>query len=593
MAEIFVASHLDLSARDSSALLEAIRQAQARFIAETSPREAFSDLLDILLSITESEYGFIGEVFSKNDGTPFLKTHSITNIAWNEDTRALYDKYTADQGMEFHNLNTLFGRVLVTGKPVIANDSASDPRAGGLPPGHPAMRSFMGLPFFFSGNLVGMIGVANHPNGYTQELVDWLTPFLNTCATLIVGYRNSRDRTLAEEALRESREMLKVVLDSIPERVFWKDRDSVYLGCNKHFARDAGLESAQQIVGKNDFELSWCRQAELYQADDQQVIHSGVPKLNFEETQTRPDGTRLWLKTSKVPLKDPGGNVFGVIGVYEDITEQKWAETELARYREHLEELVGERTRKLQKAQGELVRKERLATLGQLTATVSHELRNPLGAMRPSLYIIEKNSDSNDARVQQAIERIDRNIDRCDRIIDELLDFTRITELHLNATRIDEWLELLIDEQLIPADIHVEKNLSLKDVELPIDRDRLRRAVINVVENACHAMLEHEQSLKARKGSRLDIATGSREGRVEIVISDSGPGIPEELREKIFEPLFSTKSFGVGLGMPAVKQIMQQHGGGIEIDTAAGHGTRITLWLPGNTADRDDEEVAA
>ncbi|MGB5179241.1 MAG: ATP-binding protein [Gammaproteobacteria bacterium] len=438
-----------------------------------------------------------------------------------------------------------------------------------------------------------MIGVANHPNGYTQELVDWLTPFLNTCATLIVGYRNSRDRTLAEEALRESKAMLQIVLDSIPERVFWKDRDSVYLGCNQHFARDAGLESARQIVGKNDFELSWHREAERYQADDRQVIHSGVPKLNFEETQTRPDGTQLWLKTSKVPLRDLDANVTGVIGVYEDITEQKLSETELANYREHLEELVMERTRSLRNAQDELVRKERLATLGQLTATVSHELRNPLGAMRPSLYIIEKHSDRNDARLQQAIERIDRNIDRCDRIIDELLDFTRITELNLSATRIDEWLELVIDEQVIPADIHVEKNLSLKDVELPVDRDRLRRAVINVVDNACHAMLENDQLLKARKGSRLDITTGSHDGRVEIIITDSGPGMPQEVREKIFEPLFSTKSFGVGLGMPAVKQIMQQHRGGVEIETAAGHGTSITLWLPGNAADLDGEEVAA
>jgi hypothetical protein len=90
-------------------MLEAIRQAQARFIVETSPRESFGDLLDVLLSITESEYGFIGEVFSKDDGAPYLKTHSITNIAWSEETRALYDTCVADQGMEFHNLNTLFG----------------------------------------------------------------------------------------------------------------------------------------------------------------------------------------------------------------------------------------------------------------------------------------------------------------------------------------------------------------------------------------------------------------------------------------------------------------------------------------------------
>ena len=130
MVQIFEASRLGLMARDSSAMLEAIRQAQSRFIVDTTPRESFGDLLNILLSITESEYGFIGEVFKKDDGAPYLKTHSITNIAWNEETSALYDKYTADQGMEFHNLKTLFGQVLVTGKPVIANEPAERPACG-------------------------------------------------------------------------------------------------------------------------------------------------------------------------------------------------------------------------------------------------------------------------------------------------------------------------------------------------------------------------------------------------------------------------------------------------------------------------------
>ena len=229
MTDIFDATSFDLSMRDSSAMLEAIRQAQSRFIVDTTPRESFGDLLNILLSITESEYGFIGEVFRKDDGAPFLKTHSITNIAWNDETRALYDKYTSEQGMEFHNLKSLFGQVLVTGKPVIANEPASDPRAGGLPPGHPAMRSFMGLPFFFNGKMVGMIGVANHPKGYTDEMVDWLAPFLNTCATLIVGYQNTRDRAQAEQALQEANHYFKAVLQAVPDLMFELDGTGKYL----------------------------------------------------------------------------------------------------------------------------------------------------------------------------------------------------------------------------------------------------------------------------------------------------------------------------------------------------------------------------
>ncbi len=130
----------------------------------------------------------------------------------------------------------------------------------------------------------------------------------------------------AEDALLESQRMLQLVLNSIPVRVFWKDRDSVYLGCNQHFAEDAGLESPEQIIGKNDFELSWQEQAELYRSDDQRVMQSGVPSLSYEEPQSRLDGSRLWLQTSKVALKDLGGNIFGIMGVYEDITERKLAE---------------------------------------------------------------------------------------------------------------------------------------------------------------------------------------------------------------------------------------------------------------------------
>ena len=139
-------------------------------------------------------------------------------------------------------------------------------------------------------------------------------------------FRDISERKKTEEALQESQKMLQLVLNSIPVRVFWKDRECVYLGCNQHFARDAGLEFPEQIIGKNDFELSWREHAELYRADDQQVMQDDVSKLNYEEPQTSPDGTPLWLRTSKLPLKDLDGNIFGIMGVYEDITERKRAE---------------------------------------------------------------------------------------------------------------------------------------------------------------------------------------------------------------------------------------------------------------------------
>ena len=262
------------------------------------------------------------------------------------------------------------------------------------------------------------------------------------------------------------------------------------------------------------------------------------------------------------------------------VTKRIQAEESLAKYREHLEELVKKRTQELQDTQDELVRKERLATLGQLTATVSHELRNPLAAMRPSLYFIRKKVGLEDDRLTQAIERLDRNVSRCDHIIDELLDFTRITDMELETVVLDDWLMGVLSEQTIHPDICFIQTLSLGDCTIEIDVNRLRRAVTNVIDNACHAMQEENDPGRVRSGSRLTIETVRQGDWIEICIQDTGIGIPEDVLPKIFEPLYSTKGFGVGLGMPIIKQILEQHGGRAEVASEQGKGTQITLWLP-------------
>ena len=124
--------------------------------------------------------------------------------------------------------------------------------------------------------------------------------------------------------LSSSNSMLQLVLDSIPTRVFWKDRNLVYLGGNQHFLRDAGASSVEDLKGKTDYDLAWSRdQADAFRADDQEVMRSGKAKLNIEEPQTQADGGTSWLQTSKVPLFDDHGKVIGVLGTYTDITERK------------------------------------------------------------------------------------------------------------------------------------------------------------------------------------------------------------------------------------------------------------------------------
>ena len=126
--------------------------------------------------------------------------------------------------------------------------------------------------------------------------------------------REVEERTKAEENAISSQHMLSLVLDAIPVGVFWKDTDLNYLGCNINFSQDTGLKSPGEVVGKNDHQLSWSDRANLYQTDDRHVLLSGVAKLNYEELQTKADNSVVWLKTSKIPLRNPDGSIFGVLG---------------------------------------------------------------------------------------------------------------------------------------------------------------------------------------------------------------------------------------------------------------------------------------
>ncbi len=160
-----------------------------------------------------------------------------------------------------------------------------------------------------------------------------LVEFVGTCMDVT-------ERKKAEDELHRSRQMLQSILDTIPQRVFWKDRNSVYLGCNQPFAGDAGLRNPAEIAGKSDSDLAWSGVAELYRADDRVVMDQKLPKLNFEEPQNRRDGSQLWLRSNKLPLRDRTGKVTGIIGTYEDITERRQAEQALAQAEEKFRSLV-------------------------------------------------------------------------------------------------------------------------------------------------------------------------------------------------------------------------------------------------------------
>ncbi|MBF0550080.1 MAG: HAMP domain-containing histidine kinase [Deltaproteobacteria bacterium] len=245
---------------------------------------------------------------------------------------------------------------------------------------------------------------------------------------------------------------------------------------------------------------------------------------------------------------------------------------------------LSRRTQDLQAAQEKLIKSERLAALGQLTATVSHEIRNPLGTVRNSLFTIDEVIRGQGLlRAERALDRAERSIVRCDRIIEELLDYTRIKSLELKLTSLEDWLGHFLDEYQIPKEIELVRIL-LPRLQVSIDRERFRRCLINVIDNALQAMTAMqtpaEMAGQGEKAAKLTIETRQISDQIEILVTDTGPGITADQLEKIFEPLYSTKSFGVGLGLPIVRQIMDQHGGGVDIETEPGQGTVFILWLP-------------
>jgi signal transduction histidine kinase len=222
------------------------------------------------------------------------------------------------------------------------------------------------------------------------------------------------------------------------------------------------------------------------------------------------------------------------------------------------------------------LKSERLSVLGQLTATVAHELRNPLSAIRNTLFTVRQLAASAGVKLDRPVARMERSIERCDRIISDLLEYTRNRELNRSDLCFDRWVADLLAEQNVPATIALSTELRAADAVVPADADRLRRVVINLVENAAQALGENP----AERERKLSVHTAVTGGSLVLTVNDTGPGIPPENLGRIFEPLFSTKSFGTGLGLPTVKQIVNQHDGIIAVDSEVGRGTCVTIRLP-------------
>ena len=332
--------HFENKLSENNALLASISRAQNHYIAAADDRAIFDGILTDVLNLTDSKLGFIGGIDYEDHGKPCLNTYALLDANWNEQERRYYEQHVP-QAMNFTNLDTLFGNTIQNSKILISNDPQDSHHAPGLPADHPPLHNYMSIPLFYGDTLVGVIGIANREAGYNSELSEYLEPLIASCGNLISAIQSNQSRIQAEMAVQHSRRMLHLVLDNIPVRVFWKDTNGKYLGCNQLFSHDAGFTSPKEVIGKTDNELPNTYLTDIYQKFDQEILDNDESsRLNFEEAVTLQNGETVWLEMNKLSLTDINGKTFGVLGSYRDITDRINAKSALIEQKEKITHIL-------------------------------------------------------------------------------------------------------------------------------------------------------------------------------------------------------------------------------------------------------------
>ena len=313
--------------------------------------------------------------------------------------------------------------------------------------------------------------------------------------------------------------------------------------------------AAERMMGIPEEEMVPRRLSILFKDDGgldanlSRILEGRVPRLATDTRAITRDGSVLHAQVAMSRMRDVDGRVLGAVVTFEDVSEVK-ALTD------------------------QLIRADRLAAMGELTAGVAHEVRNPLGIIRASVQLVE-DARGDSKRINEATGIIKQEIDRLDRVIKALLDFGRPSEPTLRPTNVEDVVsDVVMFTRRFAGQASVELETEFAS-GLPLvsaDADQLKQVLVNLVSNAVQAM--------EPKGGAITVRVWDDDGFVFMSIRDTGPGIPPEDLRRVFDPFYSTRDDGTGLGLTIVHRIIDQHGGRIEVESELGVGTTFTVALP-------------
>ena len=580
--QIFAAAKDITGQMKSQEILKGIAEIQDAFIVNSQSNEAFENMLSVLLKVTQSEYGFIGETLLDENGSPYLKTHAITNIAWDKETRDFYEK-NASSGLEFRNLKTLFGQVMTTGEPVISNSPYSDPRKGGLPPNHPRMDSFMGLPFYKDKKLIGIVGIANQPRGYTPDDIELLAPFLSTCSTLIDARQNTIKRQEAEKQVSK----LADIVGHSSDAIISTDQNGTIISWNKGAVNLLGY-TQDEVIGTSVNILG----PELLKKEHLKIIkevRNGKSIESYETVQMTKKGIEIHVNMSIFPLIDDDKKIKGISSILRDISEQREARRIKEEFTKDLEKMVLERTIDLEKTQHELALSlEKEKELGELksrfVSTASHQFRTPLAVIQANMGVLDLQKDRIDEKYlpnfEKSYDRIRLQIKNMTNLMDEVLvlgkinsgsiqpNFEQVHLVELCKNIISIFEEIQDDNRKMNFTVTGDVTTILLDFNL------MEHAISNIISNA----------FKYSKGTlEPSIIIHFGDNDVEIRVIDKGLGIPKEDLEHLFEPFYratnTTGISGTGLGSAIAKEYIELNRGTIKVKSKLNEGSEFIVTL--------------